>query len=227
MFKCGQEIYVINICPLPFGFCKSITFFTGSLFPRAVSEFTRGFSEGKIQTRASVCVSYLEISDLEKTLMLLERVVTTCIRLLRKRLMWWCANCVAEGRNWRYKNDQSWCKLGNTHLECTLCGFIEMTASTGLKISFCMTDSDYVVDTPFNHMSGYTFSNTSLSSKWDCSIVLTSIFLNNKCLRGLVDPLPWVKTGIYWTVYKCKTSHYKCCLLISCKLYGIREHKKL
>lgn len=81
MFKCGQEIYVINICPLPFGFCKSTTFFTGSLFPRAVSEFIRGFSDGKIRTRASVCVSYLEICDLEKTLMLLERIVTTCIRL--------------------------------------------------------------------------------------------------------------------------------------------------
>lgn len=31
--------------------------------------------------------SYLEISDL-KTVMLLERIVTTCIGLLRKQLMW-------------------------------------------------------------------------------------------------------------------------------------------
>lgn len=53
MFKCGQEIYVINICPPPFGCCVSITFFTGSLFSKAGSEHTKSFSEGKMWTLAS------------------------------------------------------------------------------------------------------------------------------------------------------------------------------
>lgn len=48
MLKGGQEIYVINICPSPFGSCVSVTFFTGSLFSEAVSKCRKGFSEGKM-----------------------------------------------------------------------------------------------------------------------------------------------------------------------------------
>lgn len=54
-----------------------------------------------------------------------------------------------------------------------------------------MAYSVCAVDTPYNesnHMSGYIFSNTSLSSKCGCLIVLTSIFLDNEYLRASFDP---------------------------------------
>lgn len=65
----------------------SVTFFTGSLFSKAASECTRGFSEGKMWTTAPKWLFSLENNGLEKVSTLLEIVDTACIGLLRKGLM--------------------------------------------------------------------------------------------------------------------------------------------
>lgn len=88
MFKCGQEICVINICPSPLAVVYLSHFSLGHCSLRqspSVPEVSQRVKYGLWLQHGG---SHLEMNDLEKALMPLETIVTTGIGLLGKGLMW-------------------------------------------------------------------------------------------------------------------------------------------
>lgn len=215
-------------------------FCTGSLFSKSVSEFTRGFSEGKMWIIASAWWFLLGKQWLREGLNVTGNKCHHMHKTIEKRadavtwkpLLWKggirSIEVINLGENW-----------GKAHSLCrTPClneialyqhyWFKDIPLYIVFKVSRRLPyNRNYIYNW---NMWAFIISDTLLFFKWDCSIALASIFLNSEHMRDLFDPkflcYGWRQAYSEQFTNELVTVT-KSCLLISCQRYEIEKHKNI